>query len=52
MQRKYGKIVGHWKTEKKRWMVRRRRSKRRRRRRRDYDVDNNRRIILSWVLGR
>jgi len=48
MQRKYGKVVGHWKTEKKRWMVR----SRRRRRRKDYDVENNRRIILSWVLGR
>jgi len=48
MQRKYGKIVGHCKTEKKRWVVRRRSS----RRRKVYDVDNNRRIILSWVLGR
>jgi len=50
MQRKYGKIISHWKTEKKRWMVMRRRS--RRKRRKYYDVDNNRRIMLSWVLGR
>jgi hypothetical protein len=34
MQRKYGKIVGHWKTEKKRWMVRR---SKRRRRKKEYD---------------
>jgi hypothetical protein len=42
MQRKYGKIVSYWKTEKKRWIVRRRRGRRRKRRRRkDCDVDNN-----------